>query len=380
VAHPDPRKDRIRLADLLSMRSGLDCHSDHSELTLQQMKASPHWISFMLDLPMVADPGTHWVYCSGGMHLLSGVISQVEGRNELAFAREVLFAPLGIRTAVWPSDADGVSTGWGNLELLPRDMAKLGYLWLHHGAWNGRQILSAEYLRQATLPLAVANDHAEYGLGFWVYSHRDPPMYEALGRGGQRISVTPEKNLIVVLTGGGFEPDDVGALLAPAMRDNPLPPNPAGEARLRSALAEVARAPIAEPPVGLPDLAYRISGRTYRLSPSPFGTAALTFHFDRPNQAEVTVEETNGRRTSRPIGLDGVLRLSPNPDFPGHAEALRGEWETADTFRLDAELVAKINRFAVTLTFQGDTLTGDMAEQTGLGDVAFTGTADPAGK
>ncbi len=228
IAHPDARKDLIRLADLLSMRSGLECDPDPAELTLQQMMASPHWVPFMLDLPMAAEPGTHWVYCSGGFHLLSGVISRVEGRSSLEFAKEVLFKPLGIAKAAWASDPDGVSTGWGNLELRPRDAAKLGYLWLNLGAWNGRQILSADYIRQATSPLAVANAYSEYGLGFWVNSHHEPPTYEAVGRGGQRITVSPHQHLVVVLTGGGIDPDDIGALLGPPFTTARCQPIPVG--------------------------------------------------------------------------------------------------------------------------------------------------------
>jgi CubicO group peptidase (beta-lactamase class C family) len=376
VAHPDARKDRIRLADLLSMRSGLDCHVEHSEETLQQMQAAPHWVPFMLDLPMATDPGTNWVYCSGGMHVLSGVISRVEGRSALEFAKEALFGPLGIEAAVWPSDPDGISTGWGNLELRPHDMAKLGYLWLHQGTWNRRRILNPDYMRQATSPLAVANAHSEYGFGFWVYSHRQPPMYEANGRGGQRIVAIPEKNVVLVLTGGGFDTDDIGAFLGPAMHDAPLPPNPAAQARLKLAVADVALPPAVTPAPPLPELAGRISGRTYRLSPPPFEMAALTFRFGQPNQAEVVIAETNGRQTTRPIGLDGVPRLSPNLDAAGHLIALQGEWKTADTFLLNVELVAKINRYQLTLTFQGDALIGEMAERTGLGEAAFKGAAD----
>jgi CubicO group peptidase (beta-lactamase class C family) len=379
-ANPDGRKDRIRLEDLLSMRSGLDCHSDHSEITLRQMMASPHWVPFMLDLPMAADPGSTWVYCSGGMHVLSGVISRVEGRSAFEFAGQVLFGPLGIRTAAWRSDPDGVSTGWGDLELQPRDMAKLGYLWLHGGEWDGRRIVGSEYMRQATLPLTVVDGSSEYGFGFWVSSRRQPPSYAARGRGGQQISVIPGKALVAAVAGGGYNQGELDALLGPALHDGVLPPNPAGEARLQSALAEAVlpQAPSAAP--APPQLAGRLSGRTFRLTPAPFGISALTFRFDRPGQAEVTVEETNGRRTSHPIGLDGVPRLSPNPDAPGHAEALRGEWTAPGTFHLDIDLVAKINRYDLTLTFQGDALAGEAAERTGLGSAEFTGSADPAGK
>ena len=162
ISYRDARKERLTIVDLLTMRSGLDCRFDHGELTLNQMRASAHWVPFMLNLPMASNPGSTWVYCSGGMHVLSGVISKVTGRNAFAFAQEKLFAPLGIRDASWPSDPDGVSDGWGDLHLQPRDMAKIGYLCALGRL--GRQADSAGELfaRGGATPLSRA------GIRLWV--------------------------------------------------------------------------------------------------------------------------------------------------------------------------------------------------------------------
>ncbi|MGD1082922.1 MAG: serine hydrolase, partial [Candidatus Sulfotelmatobacter sp.] len=95
VDNRDNRKDRITIEHLLSMTSGLDCHVDHGEITLKEVMQSKNWVQFMLDLPMVAEPGSKFEYCSGGMHLLSGIISQSTGISALEFARRELFQPLG---------------------------------------------------------------------------------------------------------------------------------------------------------------------------------------------------------------------------------------------------------------------------------------------
>ncbi len=113
VANRDERKDRMTVEDLLTMTSGLDCHVDHGEITLREMMQSKDWVQFMLDRPMVAEPGSKFEYCSGGMHLLSGIVSETTGSSELEFARRELFQPLGIEDVIWPSDPQGVSTGWG---------------------------------------------------------------------------------------------------------------------------------------------------------------------------------------------------------------------------------------------------------------------------
>ncbi len=139
VAHNEASKQKITVEHLLTMTSGLQCEPRNNELTLLQMKQSDNWVKFMVDLPMAEEPGRKFVYCSGGMHLLSGIISRVSGESAYDFARRSLFEPLGIRDAIWPSDLQGVSHGWGNLHLHPRDMAKIGYLWLNRGIWNDQR-------------------------------------------------------------------------------------------------------------------------------------------------------------------------------------------------------------------------------------------------
>ncbi|HWE06180.1 MAG TPA: serine hydrolase, partial [Rhizomicrobium sp.] len=141
----DPRKAQITLAQLLSMTSGLDCRSQGGRNLLQQMLASPDWTTFMLKRDVVAAPGSTFGYCGGNAELVSAVLTERTGTSARDFARRELFAPLGITDAGWPTSACRVSHGWGDLELQPRDMAKLGYLWLHDGSWEGREIIPADY-------------------------------------------------------------------------------------------------------------------------------------------------------------------------------------------------------------------------------------------
>lgn len=96
-----------------------------------------------------------------------------------------LFQPLGIQDAIWPSDPQGVSHAWGDLHMKPRDLAKIGYLWLNQGRWETRQIVPVEWMRAATQKHSHPNfGSGQYGYGFWVYPERNPPQYEALGSRG----------------------------------------------------------------------------------------------------------------------------------------------------------------------------------------------------
>jgi CubicO group peptidase (beta-lactamase class C family) len=140
AANADARKEQLTIENFLTMSSGISCEWMPDETTLEEMQHSTDWIQFVLDRPMAAQPGRVFAYCSPGMHLLSGVISRVTGSSALEFARRELFRPLGIRDAEWPADSHGISHGWGDLHLHPRDMAKLGLLWLNGGAGRGSKL------------------------------------------------------------------------------------------------------------------------------------------------------------------------------------------------------------------------------------------------
>ena len=378
----DPRKGRITVEHLLTMTSGLDCHYDHGEITLSQMTHSADWAAFMLDLPMAYEPGAHYEYCSGGMHLLSALVSRATGMSTLDFARRELFGPLGIERVQWPADPQGIQHGWGDLHLLPQDMARIGYLWLHDGRWGERQIVPAQWLRAATDVHSHPgfSEGQEYGYAMWVYPARQPPMYEGLGRGGQRISVVPGANLVAVLTGGGFEPGDVGAFIGRALKSSdPLPPNPAAQARLAAAVQAAAQAPRPGAPGRLPDLAHALSGRVYGIEENPLGLDSLSLSFSRGAATGALTLFLHDRRDGpRPIGLDGVPRLSPAGRF-GLPVAVSGAWANDSTFALDYDEVANINDYSIVLQFSGDDMAVTLNERTGLlHDVHFAGKARPA--
>jgi len=353
TARPDARKKRLTVEHLLTMSSGLDCHQEQGEITLTQMRASPDWTGFMLDLPLVAEPGSVYEYCSGGMHLLSAILTQATGMSALDFARRELFAPLGIEAAAWPSDAQGHSHGWGDLHLQPRDMAKLGYLWLRGGRWEQRQLVPADWMRAAV----EVHSHpgpgpgTGYGYGLWIHPDRNPPIFEALGRGGQRISVVPAKDLVVVFTGGEFEPGDIGDFIGRAIRsDHALPEDSAGAARLARALQAATEPPAGRPPTSAPPQAALISGRTYALDANPFGLRSFSLTFPGGATAQLQLELVDRLDGPRPLGLDGVPRVSPGGRF-GLPVAVSGAWESESTFLLDYDEVGNINKRRLRLDF-----------------------------
>jgi CubicO group peptidase (beta-lactamase class C family) len=370
ISNRDEWKDRMAVEHLLTMTSGLDCHPDQAEITLREMTQSKNWVQFMLDRPMMAQPGSKFEYCSGGMHLLSGIISETTGSSALEFARREFFQPLGIEDVIWPSDPQSVSTGWGDLHLRPRDMAKIGYLWLHQGRWEGRQIVPAEYIQAATRAHShPSRGDVEYGYGFWEYPQRNPSEYEALGRGGQRITVTPAENRIVVFTGGGFEPGDIGKFIGASIKSpQPLPENQVGQTHLTAAVSAAARPPEAR----ATPISKVISGKNYVVEANPLGLKSLSLTFSGDKEAVAHLQFTGGRDEQRPLGLDGIPRLSPGGRF-GLPVALRGWWENNRTFVFDYDEVANINSYRFRLTFVHDDVNIELTERTGLVDTKFQG-------
>ncbi len=215
IANLDERKARMTVRHLASMVNGMQsgCH-EGDEPTIRAMREHTDWVQAALDRPMVAEPGKEFCYDSPGMHLLSAILTEATGMTALDFARQNLFEPLGIQEAIWESDPQGYSRGWGDLHLLPEDLARIGLLWLQRGKWDGRQIVPEAWV------LDLVKAHSKfiepdfgYGYGWWI-TDKD---YQASGRGGQRMRVMATLNLLVVTTGGNFEYDEVEGWLIPMM-------------------------------------------------------------------------------------------------------------------------------------------------------------------
>jgi CubicO group peptidase (beta-lactamase class C family) len=361
VANRDARKEAITVGHLSSMSSGLDCTAEGDERTLQEMRATDDWVQFALDRPVRWEPGTQFVYCSPAIHLLSPILQKATGMTALDFAKEYLFGPLGITDVMWLTDPQGFNRGSEGIYLRPTDMARLGYLWQHGGMWEGEQIVPRAWLEQAVLPRLDAGDGDAYGYGFWV----DPKSgdFDAIGRGGQRISIVPAQDFLLVTTGGGFDMDEIEPLLVDAIRDlqKPLTPNPAGVAELRAAEAAVALPPAAQSPAALPAIAAAVSGKTYVFEANPLGMESAALDFPPgtgadagPAEGSMRIKLADRDPQTWPVGFDGVYRLSEGPY--GLPQAARGWWEDEETFVFEYDNIGNNDHVFLRMTFAGDTV------------------------
>ena len=324
IANRDAAKDAITVEHLLTMQPGLACEETPDEPTLREMRQKPDWVQFMLDRAMARRSGEKFVYCSPGMHLLSAALTKATRETALDFARQNLFDPLGIQDAAWAADPQGNNFGWGDLHLHPLDMAKLGFLYLHEGRWEARQVLREEWVRAATEAHARSFFRNPYGYGWWGFTGKRAGQYEAVGRGGQRITVIPKENVVVVFTGGGFEPGDVGDKLLQAIGPNqPLPANPEAVSQLAVAIGAATKPPLPRGVRALPETALHISGKRYQLTAIDLGLRTMELAFPSTTEGVLRVMFADGRMESGPIGLDAVPRISAQGRF-GLPVALSG--------------------------------------------------------
>jgi CubicO group peptidase (beta-lactamase class C family) len=195
----DPRVADVTLWQWLTMTSGLawDAAGDW-----QRLLAAPDWVAMTLGLPVTGIPGQTYVYNTGGSHVLGVMVVSAVGEPLQAYAEETLFRPLGIAPVNWMRSPQGEVCGGSGLELTPRDMAKLGFLYLHGGAWDSAPIVEPEYVAAATTWESAGDatgGWAGYGYQWWVTStNAGYPAYFALGYGGQHIFVVPALDLVVV--------------------------------------------------------------------------------------------------------------------------------------------------------------------------------------
>lgn len=212
IENMDDRKASIKLRDLLTMRSGTDYHERGSDSPHYQLnRLSKGWDRFYLNRSMVSDPGTRFLYDSGGVILMSAMLKNRTGMHVDVFAEKYLFAPLGIKEFFWYKNQEQHPHTGGGLNLKPLDMAKFGLLYLRNGKWEDKQIVpkwwvEESFKKHVTFSGYMSRKAIGYGYLWWI----QPPdpngsgkqnIYSARGAYGQFIFVIPEYKMVVVATG-----------------------------------------------------------------------------------------------------------------------------------------------------------------------------------
>jgi len=206
----DPRRARMRLDDILTMRTGVDYTEGFAGSPHSQLNAlATGWDRFWLERPMRAEPGTTYNYDSGGVIAISGMFRERTGAHADVYAAEHLFAPLGITTWRWARNQEGHPHLGGGLQLRARDIARFGLLYLQGGRWGARQLVPAAWVaaslaERVHFPTPLRH-FTGYGYLWWrmapVQGNAEP-VHVAAGNLGQFIFVAPEHQAVVVFTAG----------------------------------------------------------------------------------------------------------------------------------------------------------------------------------
>lgn len=198
-APADPRARHITVRHLLTFTAGYRQESRSDRFMRKIGFRTP--LQSAMDRAVVSPPGTSFAYDDATCYTTSAVLTFATGRNAASYARERLFAPLGITHFIWPTDRWNVSSGHSELMLKAKDMARIGQLYLQNGQWGGRQILPEAYVLESTSKQSPGRPKEPYGYLWWVTSPstgRAP--FTARGHGGQHIHVDPALRLVVVTT------------------------------------------------------------------------------------------------------------------------------------------------------------------------------------
>lgn len=218
-ANWDERKSKMQVKDLMSMTAGYDCDEDNApnapgnEETMQGQNAQPDWYKWTLDLPMSQQPGGNQAhYCSAELNLVGGVAKKVTGASLVGLFDEYFARPLQFHTYHLNLAPTGDAYMGGGAYIRPRDQLKLGQLYLSGGTWNGRRVVSKDWVEQslashAVFPDRFGVDH-EYGWGWHIHhlhvGGRTYREYESGGNGGQLVLLLPELDMVVGFTGGSY--------------------------------------------------------------------------------------------------------------------------------------------------------------------------------
>ncbi|MFC1726608.1 serine hydrolase domain-containing protein [candidate division KSB1 bacterium] len=204
----DTQKEKITIEHLLMMESGLDWDENtemNSDNDMYLFNAAGDPLRFLISMDIAGDPGTIWCYNGGAVTLLGKIIEKASGLNLEEFSEQYLFTPMGISDFRWPYIKPDLIAAHGDLKLRPRDMAKIGQMYLNGGVWEGEQIVTAEWVEKST----AGAFQSGYGYLWWGrnYNVNGEPIrsYAARGWGGQHISVLPDLDMVVVFTGGNYD-------------------------------------------------------------------------------------------------------------------------------------------------------------------------------
>lgn len=376
-AQISPNLAELSVKDLLSMSVG------HEKEPSNIIATSDNWVKDFLNTPIKYQPGTKFLYNSPATYMLSAIVQKVTKQKVIDYLKPRLFDPLGISGIDWEVDPKGINTGGWGLRLKTEDMAKFGQLFLQKGKWNGKQILPASWVEEASTMKIMQDPNATQarkdssdwlqGYGYQMWRCRNNG-YRADGANGQFIIVLPEKDAVIAITAEA--PDMQGEInliwkyLLPAFQDKKLPSNPKLTSMLKEKIAALAL-PIA-PIKAHPAMEAKISGHNYTMISGEKGLLGMRIEFK--NEGCYLSLKTDSIVHEIPFGL-GKWELAETTKFgpylvsraksnrvglPIFKVAGSYEWKDDKTLEMTLRYIESPHTETITCTFEADKVTIDI--------------------
>ena len=276
----------LTVKDVLIMSDGME--PDPSFVVAAK---DTNWIKGFLATPILHEPGSVFLYNSLGTYMLSAIVQKVTGQSTLDYLKPRLFDPLGIKGEDWETDLQGINTGGWGLRVKTEDMAKFAELFLQKGKWNGKQVLPASWVEEASTMKIMQNPNATqsvkdssdwlqgYCYQMWRCRHN---AYRGDGAYGQFMIVMPEEDAVLAITAETADMQDeinlVWKYLLPAFRKNKLPADAAAEARLKEKINSLA---LPLPQKNTEAMAATINGKTFIASSNDMHLQNISFNFTK---------------------------------------------------------------------------------------------------
>jgi CubicO group peptidase (beta-lactamase class C family) len=352
---------QMKVKNLLTMNTG------HQEDTTPKMRASSDpWTKTFLSLPVEHAPGSHFLYNTGATYMLSAIVKKVSGQDLEAYLRPRLFQPLGITWYDWEKSPQGLSVaGWG-LRVKTEDIARFGQMYLQKGKWNGQELLTENWINDASSYQTSSNsgdgDWSQgYGYQFWRCK---PGFYRGDGAFGQFCVVMPQHDAVFVVTSESWDMQKSMTTmwdnLLPAMQANALPENKEEQSRLKKMLGELSipvpkgttTSSLMKPgssinikvnnnDYGVTDMQLKFTGKdcTWNINTAAKGKQGFKAGMEKWNTNEDNI-----------LYLFAVSNRAPAPTWT----AATATWTNENTLQLNLRFVDAIHGDRITFTFNGD--------------------------
>lgn len=278
-----------------------------------------------------------------------------------------MFRELNIDQSYWDKNKRNVNHGWGDLYLTPYDFAKLGVLLLQEGRWNGKQVVSVEWL-QKIQPLHPFKGTESYGFGWWLDSE-NPDEIQAMGRGGQRLFVLRERNTVIVTTGGGFDAGDMDDLAMKAIAEYRQGTDHSGE--LLQRVAQLQLPETSNRTNRQNNFAREMLNKTFLLENNGLEITGFRFEKGRKDYFLILYLEDGGNQKLA-MGMDNRYVISREHRF-GLPIAVRSFWDR-DQLHVEYNSLSNINLYHFTFTFGVDEVSFKAVDYTNNRKFSLSGT------